>query len=76
MRKARTIDGEALRAQRLAKGWSLTDVERHSGVSRVTVRRIEAGQDRPHCVTVRALEAALGATLAPQEGNHEAVVAR
>lgn len=71
MPKYRSIDARLLWAARATKGWTLTQLAAVSGVSRVTVRRIEAGNEAAHLVTVRALEAALGATLAPQGGNDD-----
>ena len=71
MPKYRSIDARLLWAARATKGWTLTQLAAVSGVSRVTIRRIEAGNESAHLVTVRALEAALGATLAPQGGQDD-----
>ncbi|MFN8131160.1 MAG: helix-turn-helix transcriptional regulator [Solirubrobacteraceae bacterium] len=53
-------DGDALRRIRQAKGISIELLAVCAGVSSATVRRIEAGQGRPHRTTVEALAAALG----------------
>lgn len=54
-----------LRAVRMAKGMSLEEVARESGVTIGTVARIECCEHMPHIVTMRKLAAALGVT--PQE---------
>ncbi len=49
-----------LRAAREARGWTLAELARRSGVHKSTVSRLERGEIEPSLRTVEKLEAALG----------------
>ena len=52
-----------LRRWRERRGWSLRDLGKRSGVSYVTVQRIEAGKMSPTLDTLEKLATALGITV-------------
>lgn len=79
--------GARIRDERLARGWSLTELSAASGVSRAMVHRIERGDSSPTATTLGKLSGAFalslsalldearrprGATEAPEDGEaHE-----
>jgi transcriptional regulator with XRE-family HTH domain len=55
--------GAQIRALRVAKGWSLTELARRVGTSTPTLHRYESGWDRFELATLRRVARALGASL-------------
>ncbi|MDP9357616.1 MAG: helix-turn-helix domain-containing protein [Chloroflexota bacterium] len=54
------VDGNRLRNQREQRFWSQQELARRSGVSRITIARIETGVVVPTLMTVRRLAEAMG----------------
>ena len=52
-----------LRAEREARGWSLSDLARHSGVSRAMISKIERADASPTAALLGRLSGAFGLTL-------------
>lgn len=52
--------GDAVRSQRVAKMWTQKRLAEESGVSRVTIARIETDASTPHMSSVLAIARALG----------------
>lgn len=52
-----------LRAEREARGWSLSDLAKHSGVSRAMINRVERAQASPTATLLGRLSGAFGLTL-------------
>ena len=55
--------GARLRAEREARGWSLSDLASRSGVSRAMISKVERGAASPTAVLLGRLSGALGLTL-------------
>lgn len=55
--ETRTVS--SIRAARMALGWSQPDLATHSGVSLVTIARLEAGMASPRLSTLSKLKEAL-----------------
>jgi transcriptional regulator with XRE-family HTH domain len=69
-----TIDlkklGEEIRSRRLGKGWSLSDLAEHSGVSKAYISDLENGNaGKPNVQYVYAIAVALDVTLDELLGN-------
>ncbi len=69
-----TIDlkklGEEIRSRRLGKGWSLSDLAEHSGVSKAYISDLENGNaGKPNVQYVYAIAVALDITLDELLGN-------
>lgn len=62
-RRGRRLLGERLKRLRGRKGLSQEALAKRSGISRVTVARLEAGEQDPHYETLRALAKGLGLPL-------------
>ncbi|MGA2653563.1 MAG: helix-turn-helix transcriptional regulator [Terracidiphilus sp.] len=74
MADTRTIDlkklGEEIRSRRLGKGWSLSDLAEHSGVSKAYISDLENGNaGKPNVQYVYAIAVALDVTLDELLGN-------
>jgi len=74
MADIRTIDlkklGEEIRSRRLGKGWSLSDLAEHSGVSKAYISDLENGNaGKPNVQYVYAIAVALDVTLDELLGN-------
>ena len=52
-----------LRTEREARGWSLSDLAKHSGVSRAMINRVERAQASPTATLLGRLSGAFGLTL-------------
>lgn len=52
-----------MRTEREARGWSLTDLARESGVSRAMINKVERGESSPTASLLGRLSGALGLTL-------------
>ncbi len=59
-RRVKLVDGYRLRNLRERRFWSQQELARRSGVSRITVTRIETGAVVPTLMTVRRLAEAMG----------------
>jgi transcriptional regulator with XRE-family HTH domain len=55
--------GARLRAERLERGWSLTDLAERSGVSRAMINKVERGKSSPTASLLGRLSGAFGLTL-------------
>lgn len=55
--------GARLRAEREARGWSLTQLAAHAGVSRAMIHKIERGASSPTAALLGKLSGAFGLTL-------------
>jgi transcriptional regulator with XRE-family HTH domain len=55
--------GARIRVEREARGWSLTDLAQHSGVSRAMINRVERGEASPTASLLGRLSGAFGLTL-------------
>jgi transcriptional regulator with XRE-family HTH domain len=60
-----------LRAEREARGWSLSDLAQHSGVSRAMISKIERTEASPTAVLLGRLSGAFGLTLSTLLGRAE-----
>lgn len=74
MADSTTIDlkklGEEIRSRRLGKGWSLSDLAEHSGVSKAYISDLENGNaGKPNVQYVYAIAVALDVTLDELLGN-------
>jgi transcriptional regulator with XRE-family HTH domain len=58
-----TCLGARVRTEREARGWSLTDLAGHSGVSRAMIHKIERGESSPTAALLGKLSGAFGITL-------------
>jgi transcriptional regulator with XRE-family HTH domain len=70
--------GQTVRAERLAQGWSLSELARTAGLSKTILARIERGEGNPSIETLwrvsQALRLPLGALLAPASRPRTRVV--
>jgi len=64
--------GERLRAEREARGWSLTDLAQRSGVSRAMINKIERAESSPTASLLGRLSGAFGLTLSELLARTEA----
>ena len=55
--------GARVRAERLERGWSLTDLAERSGVSRAMINKVERGESSPTASLLGRLSGAFGLTL-------------
>lgn len=55
--------GKRLRVEREARGWSLTELARRSGVSRAMIHKVEGGRSSPTTALLGKWAAAFGLTL-------------
>lgn len=55
--------GARIRAERLERGWSLTDLAERSGVSRAMINKVERGESSPTAALLGRLSGAFGLTL-------------
>ena len=68
--------GDQLRQLRLARGWSQERMAGRLGISRDTLRSLEAGETRPSSRTAAALEREFGDDSRPTDADEIAEVAR
>jgi ribosome-binding protein aMBF1 (putative translation factor) len=62
-RKIKHLVGENIRKARWAKGWSVTELSRQTGIHRNGIMRIESGDNMPSLTCVMLLADALDVTL-------------
>jgi len=64
--------GARIRIERERRGWSLTDLARHSGVSRAMINKVERGEASPTASLLGRLSGAFGLTLSTLLARTEA----